>query len=309
MKSIKKVFKNLLRAKKINDTKDSCQHESTLHNEQNQFFPPGHFSSPIPSLEEIKENEKNIFNIDSKSIPSINLNEGKQLKTFDVFKRFYAEIPFKENKQQNLRYFFENPAYSYSDAIFLYCMIRYLKPQKIIEVGSGYSSCVILDTNEIYCDNNIECTFIEPYPQLLESLITEQDKKRVIIIPKRLQDIELSNFKSLDRGDILFIDSTHVSKINSDVNYIFFDILPSLNSGVYIHFHDIFYPFEYPKEWIYQGIAWNEAYLLRAFLQYNDTFEIVFFNTFMEHFHEEKFNSYMPLCMKNRGGSIWIRKK
>ena len=131
-------------------------------------------------------------------------------------------------------------------------------------MGSGYSSCVILDTNELFFNNNISCIFIEPYPQLQESLLKENDKDKIEIIPKRLQDVEVSKFSSLSSGDILFVDSTHVSKVDSDVNYIFFEILPSLTNGVYIHFHDIFYPFEYPKEWIYEGRAWNENYILRA---------------------------------------------
>ena len=107
---------------------------------------------------------------------------------------------------------------------------------------------------------------------------------------------------------ILFIDSTHVSKIGSDVNSLLFDILPKLNRGVYVHFHDVFYPFEYPQEWVYQGLAWNEAYILRAFLQHNDAFKIVFFNTYLELFYREKFENSMPLCLKNPGGSIWLTK-
>jgi len=76
----------------------------------------------------------------------------------------------------------------------------------------------------------------------------------------------------------------------------------------HIHFHDIFYPFEYPKEWIYEERAWNENYILRAFLQYNRAFKIIFCNTFLEHFYEQEFMSEMPLCMKNKGGSIWLKK-
>jgi hypothetical protein len=187
-------------------------------------------------------------------------------------------------------------------------MIRHAQPKAIIEIGSGYSSCVTLDTNELFFNNNISCTFIEPYPQVLEALIKEDDKDKIEIISRKLQDVEVDKFASLSSGDILFVDSTHVSKVDSDVNYIFFEILPSLTNGVYIHFHDIFYPFEYPKEWIYEGRAWNENYILRAFLQYNRAFKVIFCNTFLEHFYEEKFMSEMPLCMKNKGGSIWLKK-
>jgi len=89
---------------------------------------------------------------------------------------------------------------------------------------------------------------------------------------------------------------------------VFFEILPRLNSGVYIHIHDAFFPFEYPRAWIFDGIAWSELYLLRAFLQYNRRFRIVLMNTFMEQFHESFFRDNMPLCLENRGGSIWLEK-
>ena len=272
------------------------------------FVPPGHFYSPIPSLDEVALREDVIFNRIPRKVPGIDLNTEEQMDMFASFKEYYDELPFKADKTDSLRYFFENPTYSYSDAILLYCMMRHAQPKRIIEIGSGYSSCVILDTNEIFFNNNISCTFIKPYPQLLESLIKENDKERVEIISTKLQDVDLSKFSSLSSRDILFVDSTHVSKVDSDVNYIFFEILPSLSSGVYIHFHDIFYPFEYPKEWIYAGRAWNENYILRAFLQYNSAFKIIFYNTFLEHYYEQKFISEMPLCLKNKGGSIWLKK-
>ena len=277
--------------------------------ERNKFFvPPGHFYSPIPSIEDIKKNEHRIFGSIPRKIPGIDLREKEQLDLLKLFKAYYDEIPFHSYKTDGLRYFFENPAYSYSDAIFLYCMIRHFKPKKIIEVGSGYSSCVSLDTNELYFDNQIQNIFIEPYPELLLSLIKAEDKNMIKLYSCNLQDVSLDEFSTLQNNDILFIDSTHVVKVDSDVNYITSKILPVLNQGVYIHFHDIFYPFEYPKEWIYENRAWNEIYMLRAFLQYNTTFQIVVFNTFLEYFHMDYFKKNMALCLKNPGGSIWLKK-
>ncbi len=278
-------------------------------NKDIQFVPPGHFYSPIPSLIEIKRDEPSIFGNIARNILGLELHEAEQLKLLDQFVAYYAEMPFQSQKCEGLRYYFENPAYSYSDAILLHCMIRHLKPKRIIEVGSGFSSCMTLDTNELFFGGSITTTYIEPYPELLMSLIKDIDKSALKIIPTRLQDVDLREFEALQANDILFIDSTHVSKINSDVNRIFFDILPRLSSGVHIHFHDIFYPFEYPKDWVYEGRAWNEMYLLRAFLQYNSAFRVVLMNTYMEHFHEPLFQEKMPLCLKNTGGSIWIRKE
>lgn len=271
------------------------------------YVAPGHFYSPIPSVKEVRKDEKKIFH-KPKTFSAIDLNEAEQFRFFDLFKEFYKDLPFKHEKTDGLRYFFNNRAYEYSDAICLYSMIRTVRPKRIIEVGSGYSSCVMLDTNELFFDNSIKLTFIEPYPQLLESLIKEDDKPRIEIIANRLQDVPLERFSALEAGDILFIDSTHVSKTGSDVNYFLFEIFPVLADGVFVHIHDIHYPFEYPSEWIYEGRAWTEVYLLRAFLQYNSVFKIVFFNTYLEDLYPEKFEEAMPLCLQKLGGSIWLRK-
>ena len=272
------------------------------------FAPPGHFYSPIPALDDVRHDEQRIFPPVPRELPGIALDEAQQLTMLDQLQPYYDSQPFGVEKSPNLRYFFENPSYLYSDAIFLHCMIRHAGPRRIIEVGSGYSSCVILDTNEVFFNNRIACTFVDPYPQILHTLLRKEDFRHIELLDRRIQDITLDRFRSLEANDILFIDSTHVAKIGSDVNYIFAEILPVLRSGVYVHFHDIFYPFEYPKEWVYKGCAWNEAYLLRAFLTFNQTYEIVLFNTFLECFHRERFVRTMPLCLKNEGGSIWLRR-
>lgn len=122
--------------------------------------------------------------------------------------------------------------------------------------------------------------------------------------------MELEFFGQLEFGDILFIDSTHVSKAGSDVNYLLFEILPRLKSGVYIHFHDIFYPFEYPEEWVlHSDMIWNELYVLRAFLQNNQEYSIKFFQNFMEQEYGDLYLEHWPLKEKPHGGSLWIQKK
>jgi len=273
------------------------------------YVPPGHFASPFPCLDQIRRDEARIFGDMPSAIPAVELHADDQLRLLNDFTQYYNDVPFGPVKSDGLRYYYDNPAFSYCDAIILHCMIRKMKPNKIIEAGSGFSSCVTLDTNELFFAGEIDITFIEPYTDLLFSLITEEDKRKVRTIPCRLQEVQLSEFEALKANDILFIDSTHVSKIDSDVNYIFFEILPRLSQGVLVHFHDIPYPFEYRKAWVYEGRAWNEAYLLRAFLQYNNAFRIVFMNSYMTRFHNTFFREHMPLCMKKRGASIWIRKE
>ncbi|MCU1264678.1 MAG: hypothetical protein JWM21_996 [Acidobacteria bacterium] len=272
------------------------------------WAPPGDVLSPIPARDQVLRREKEIYTVPHE-MPGLDLNEEGQLQLFDQLREFYNEQPFNARKTADRRYWFENPAYSYADAILLYCMIRHLRPRRIIEVGSGYSSAAILDTNELFFGNSIDCTFIEPQPQLLRLLLRDGDAEKITLLERPLQEVASDVFAQLQANDILFIDSSHVAKIDSDVNHIFFRILPLLAGGVFIHFHDIFYPFEYPLEWVYEGRAWNETYLLRAFLQYNDRFQIQLFNTFIDWFHKEKYFREMPLVQKNTGGSIWLKKK
>lgn len=300
MDVIKSIIKNHPYVKQLIEERNQLLKET--------FVPPGHFYSPIPSIDEIKKKENQIWGRMPEKIEGVDLNTKGQLKLFKELTEFYKDLPFQAEKVSGLRYYFDNPAYSYSDAIFLFCMVRKLKPKRVIEIGSGYSSCVMMDTNQLFFENEMKISFIEPYPDLLFSLMTEQDKERYEITAKNLQEVSPEQFDVLGKNDILFIDSTHVSKIGSDVNYIFFEILPRLKNGVYIHFHDILYPFEYPKDWVFGGRSWNENYLLRAFLQYNNSFKIRMFNSYLEHFYQETLEKNMPLISNNKGGSIWLEK-
>jgi predicted O-methyltransferase YrrM len=272
------------------------------------YVPLGHYYSPIVSPEEMEKRKDEIWKAPVNSIPGIDLRESEQLKLLESFKSYYAKLPFEAEAKEGLRYQYANSMYSYSDGIMLFSMMMHFKPKRIIEVGSGYSSALMLDTNHNFFDSSIQCTFIEPYPERLNSLLKPNEK--ISLRQQPVQDIDLSLFEALEENDFLFIDSTHVSKTGSDVNFIFFEILPKLKKGVKIHFHDIFYPFEYPKQWVItEGRNWNEDYILRAFLSYNSEFRIIMFNTYLEHFHEKWFAENMPLCLKNRGGSIWIEKQ
>lgn len=271
---------------------------------------PGSYSSPIVDAVEIRKREVEIFSINSKYIPGVDLNEEYQLTLLREFERYYPEIPFKDIKNER-RYYYDNGYYLHSDAIFLYSMIRHFHPKRIIEIGAGFSSAAMLDSTDVLGFQNTIFTFIEPDPARLKSLLRKEDYLRCTIIENNLENVDKAIFEELIENDILFIDSSHVCKTGSDVNKIFFEILPKINSKVLIHFHDVFFPFEYPKPWVldWNSFGWNEDYFLRAFLMYNTNFEIVFFNTFLEHFHKQRVMTTMPDCLKHPGGSLWMRKK
>jgi len=271
---------------------------------------PGHFHSPVVMIEEIQTQIDDIFKIEDALPLAIDINEAEQLELLNKLKKYYDSLPFKHEKHQGLRYYYNNDYFSYNSGIQLFAIIRNFKPKRIIEIGSGFSSSLILDTNDLFFNSTIQCTFIEPNPDRLLSLLTEADHKNHVLLTKKVQDVEIEYFNKLEENDILFVDSSHVSKTGSDLNHIIFNILPILNKGVIIHFHDIFYPFEYPKEWVLTqgGFGWNESYMLRAFLMYNKSFKILFLNSYMEHFHKDWFLSNMPDCLLRQGGSLFIVK-
>ena len=183
---------------------------------------------------------------------------------------------------------------------------RLAAPLRAIEIGSGFSSRLLLDTNERFFADSIDITLIDPSLDTLDDLNPTAGVK---LLSCPVQEVPLPLFAELEANHVLFIDSSHVSKTGSDVNFYLFQILPLLKPGVLVHIHDIFWPFEYLPEWVLgEKRSWNEAYLLQAFLQYNDAFEILYWNNFVFHSLAADLSESMPLCLENEGGSIWLRR-
>ena len=139
-------------------------------------YPPGHYFSPYPDLEEIHRNEKRLFKLKPRDFLGIDLNRAAQMSLLRRFPVYYREMPFPVHADSEFRYHLKNPSYTYADGIVLHCMIRHFKPRNIIEVGSGNSTCMILDTNERFFSNRISCTFIDPYPQYVKSLFVPRGR-------------------------------------------------------------------------------------------------------------------------------------
>lgn len=275
-------------------------------------YPPGHYYSPLPDSEEIARN-KAVIPITEPS--GIDLREENQLELAKHLALYYSEQPFPHQKTEDRRFYLDNNWCSYGDPLVLYMMLRHMQPKRIIEVGSGYSSAAMLDTNELFFRDRIEFTFIDPDSNRLDTLLTKSDLQRKTIIRQPVQTVPLKRFETLQADDILFIDSSHVVKLGSDVSHLLFSVLPRLNKGVLIHFHDVLWPFKYPQIWLDCGFAWNEAYFLRCFLQFNDSFEIVYWNSYMEKHHATFLEANMPLVLKHPtekitqgNSSLWIRK-
>jgi hypothetical protein len=284
-----------------------AERRNSLMNPTIKFAPPGHFYSPLPNIDDIQKLYQKVDK--SRNPMGIDINDDKQIELLKHFQKYSSVVPFGDGfKKNNTRYFFNgNEWYSYGDAIILFCMINYFKPNRFIEVGSGYSSLVTLDTCELL-NLKTKITFIEPFPDLILSLLSNRDDSEKIILRKEVQTVNISLFDDLNGGDILFVDSSHVVKFASDVLFIVTEVLPRLKPGVIIHFHDIFWPFEYPLEWLERGFAWNEAYFLKLLLENNKNYEILYFNDYMGQMHQDLIEQYMPLALKNFGCGIWLKK-
>ena len=271
-----------------------------------RFFPPGHFYSPLPSREEVAEAfARGGF---GPPFPAIDLNEAGQFARLERIAAWYPEQPFPEHQTKDARFYLDNPSYGHYDAIMLYGMLREARPRRIIEVGSGFSSAAMLDLNERLLGGGVQFTFIDPDMSRLRKLLREEDASRVTLIEKRVQEVPLETFAALGENDVLFIDSSHVSKIGSDVNRLYLDVLPVLAPGVLIHIHDVAGNLEYPRDWLDEGRAWNEQYLLRAFLMNNHAYRIELFSAWLWNMKHELIREKMPMCARGGGGQMWLKK-
>jgi predicted O-methyltransferase YrrM len=286
-----------------------------LESEHRHFLEIGGFYSPLPDIREIQRSSNRLFDQSHRSLYGLDLREDHQRQLAKKLGRFHADFPFPQKPTGRFRFYCDNSYFSYGDSVILYGMLREFRPKRVIEIGSGFSTALIQDVDEHFLDGDLLLTCIEPFPERLESLLDAGDLPNLTLICKRVQEAEFGLFEQLEENDILFIDSSHVVKIGSDVLHLAFEILPRLKEGVLVHIHDIFWPFEYPKSWLEAGRAWNEAYFIRSYLQNNRSYEILFFNSLMELHHPDVMRDYLPLVferpsdpMTASSSSLWLRK-
>jgi hypothetical protein len=269
---------------------------------------PAHFYSPIPTKEEIRN-----YNEETYITRGIDWNDGVQLEYLNKCREIQDDLlTISINKINDTEFYWDNNSFSHSDAAFYYSLIQQINPNKIFEIGAGNSTKLAISSLLKNFDSvSSILSVIEPYPSM--ELIETIEKNNVSIIKQKIQDVPIEYFQSLRENDILFYDGSHVSKYGSDVNYFIFNVLPHLNSGVFIHIHDIFLPYDMPKKWVDElNLFWNEQYLIHAFLMYNQDFEIIFSSRYLASSYKHNIDTVLtaPLRhMGNGGGSIWLRKK
>lgn len=279
------------------------------------FAPPGHFYSPIPSRADVARYAAAKFAQRPDSLPGLDLNVAGQLAMMRALGPL-SEITFAEEPDGETRYYADNIGFAIGDATVLAAMIRHFRPRRIIEIGAGLSTAVMLDVLERYRPGPMSIECVEPDPSRLRSLLRRDDTERLTIHERLVQDLPLSFFAGLEANDILFIDSSHVLKLGSDVAFLLLDVLPRLAPGVVVHVHDISASFEYSPEWYDEGRAFNEAPVVRAFLAFNRGFEILFFCDYLARFQRDALAARMPHALRqpkaskdeNASSSLWLRR-
>jgi len=270
------------------------------------YLIPNNYYQPIPNASEIAPSHfRKKF-----EMVGVDMSEKFQLEMLEKFRKFkkeyrlFEKIDKRGDDQTDSQFYFNNLAFDGVDALVYYCMIRLLRPRKVVEVGSGWSTKVAAQASVINKDTQL--ISIEPYPQPILDVGFPGLSK---LIKKKIEEVPLDFFDVLRAGDVLFIDSTHTVKIAGDVNYLFLEVLPRLKKGVYVHIHDIFFPRDYPRQWVMDMHRfWAEQYLLHAFLLFNDAFKIVYANSYMCDKYPEKVKNVFPNSPSLGGGSIWLKK-
>jgi Methyltransferase domain len=209
------------------------------------------------------------------------------------------------------RFWLHNNSYESVDAETLYAILRHLKPARVHELGSGASTHVIhLAALANARDGEpLEHAVFDPFPYQASPL---GPVPGTTVHPIRAEDLDPARFAALRAGDVLFVDTTHTVRTGGDVTHIFLEILPRLAPGVTVHVHDIFLPYEYPRDWVVdQRRAWAEQYLLQAFLAFNGDFEVVLPNYALARAAPDTLKQVIPSFDPHtvRPGAFWIRRR
>ena len=263
---------------------------------------PGHFYSPYPDLGELAPRYQQLAD------PTIGAMAGIDLATDRQLQHINELVATEAPSLADLGYPSENMAYRAGDALVLVGELHHRPPSKVVEIGSGYSTALIQSVRNFGLIPEFDHTVVDRYPEKIHELLSEEPIAGLDLMKVMVQDLDASLVEELGGDDILFIDSSHVSKPGSDVNHLVFEWLPKLASGVRVHFHDIQFPFESRWDWIAEGRAWTESYLLRAFLAMNDHYEILLFTDQLTRRHARTIEKLGPEFERS-GSSLWIQRR
>ncbi|MBX3025557.1 class I SAM-dependent methyltransferase [bacterium] len=270
---------------------------------------PVHFYEPIPDTRLL---DPALWE-QTRTLPAIDLRVDAQLQRLrdfaDRYRSEYERFP-RQATADPTQYHEENGQFASTDAEVLHCLVRDHRPRLVIEVGSGFSTLITAAALRRNAAEGApgELVCIEPYPNAtLRAGVP--GVTRLISTP--LQQVPLETFAQLAAGDVLFIDSSHVVAIGSDTTREVLDIVPRLAPGVLVHFHDIYTPLEYPRNWVLdEHRFWNEQYLVEAFLSFNERFEILYAGSYLHVLHPDALVAFSSLYRPQGrwSTSLWIRR-
>jgi predicted O-methyltransferase YrrM len=273
-------------------------------------WPLGHYYSPMPDPRKlaIEPARSRIWPAQPRPTPGIDWREKAQLSLCRKFARQTPPEFATEPTGDPTDYDESNSMYHPLDALVLQALLRHLKPARMIEIGSGYSSLVSARVNREFLGGKMRFTCIEPNPRdfLVEGVPGISD-----LHVQEVQEVPLELYDELGDGDVLFIDTSHTVKTGGDVSWIYNQILPRVNPGVVVHLHDIFLPGDYPEQWVVEGWGWNEMYLVQSFLAFNSAFEIMFGVRWMIQNHWDALLKAFPGLTEARAewtSALWIRR-
>jgi hypothetical protein len=269
-----------------------------------------HYYEPIPEYESVPPS---YFEVRHDS-PGVTLDLDVIQRVMQSLAAYGPECKWPEEPPGAGGYFAGNPSFGYSSAAILHAMVRWTGARKVLEIGGGYSSLISVEALKMnFSGGNFKFICVEPFPNDLVKGLIRENPGPCELIAKNAEELNPEFYLQLQENDILFIDSSHVAKLNSDVNFLYLNVLPKLHKDTVIHIHDIYYPYEYPKEHFYgpKKIFWNEQYLLSAFLTNNPNFEIIFPGYHLQKDFGAEFQAAFPHYdpQKHRlTSSFWIRK-
>ncbi len=273
-----------------------------------------HYYSPVPDLPDLRQRQ--VWQRKS-DLPGLDFRAEQQVAFLrSLGAQSGDECNWPPTSTGNPQEFFtENNSFSFGCAASLHSILRYYKSRRVIEIGSGNSSLIFSAALRRNLADGYPCeyTIIDPYPALLlKNGLTALTK----VISERVELVDVSLFRDLSEGDVLFIDSGHTVRTGGDVNFLFLDVLPRLAPGVIVHIHDINLPYEYPEVYFTNPsfrMFWTEAYLLQAFLAFNSEFEVLLALNYLMNDKKDEFCKafpyYDPTRYKAISGSFWMRRK
>jgi predicted O-methyltransferase YrrM len=283
-------------------TPDVYKRYFTLWQQHGFHITPVQYYFPIPDTRTLPDE---LWARES-ALAGVEMNPAAQLRLLEEFGAFeeeYNAFPHEPTGRAH-EFHLRNDSFDGTDALAFYCMIRHTRPRLVLEIGSGYSSRLASQALLRNGEGRLVCVDPDPDPVVLNGLAAASITRR------KAQDVHVDFYGQLRGGDILFIDSSHVVACGSDVTYLFLEVIPRLAPGVLVHVHDVFLPFEYPKDWVKRELRfWGEQYLLQAFLAFNREFEVVLCNSYLAAHHRDDLQRTFPKSPWWGGGSFWLRRR